>query len=746
MENWFQTGCVLCAQNCGLHVLVENNRIVKVKGDKKNPRSRGYVCRKGLRVANHQHHEQRLTHPLKRVGGGFERISWEQAIEEIGARLKKIVETHGPRSFAFMGGGGQGSSVEAAFGVRLMKGLGSRYHYNSLAQELTGHFWSWGRALGKQYLSTLPDEENTDVLLAVGWNGMQSHQMVRAPKTLRRIAEDPNKLLVAIDPRKSETAQIADIHLPLRPGTDALLTRAMIAIILQQDWQCDEYLAARVSGFEEIRSWFRDFDARAAIAVCGLEYEEVLNLCKILATRKWSMHPDLGSFMSRHSTINSYLQIILLAICGRICVPGGNIIPGTIFPLSSHSDERLSSTWRTIETDFPAICGVFPPNAFPEEVHSEKEERLRAVLVSGSNPLRSYADTTAYERAFEELELSVTLELAMTETARCSDYVLPARSGYESWDTTFFAWTFPEVFFQMRRPIVEPEGEALESGEIITRIAEAVGIVPQIPRSLFEAAEKDHLSFGMALMQYAAAQPEALKSMPFVLARTLGVKMGSAHKAAMWGMLQTMPGHARKNAVRQGFEDNPALGETLFNAALDSPEGFWVGRVDPEDNFAAVRHEDGKIDIYIPEVEDWVKGIDAERERRELQLPEEYPLVLSAGNHTDMVANTLMRNPEWNEGRRDCTLRMSPEDATRLNFVDGQRVKIVTEAGEETVELEITESARIGQVLLPHGFGLEYQGQTHGVNANRLTRSTHRDPLAGTPYHRYVPCRVEAAS
>ena len=171
MGEWKKTGCVLCAQNCGLEVLVENNRIVKSRPDKDNPRSQGYVCRKGLKVAHHQHNAERLTHPLKRVGDEFQRISWDQALDEIAEKLRSLVDEHGPRCLAYMGGGGQGCHAEAAFGVRLLRGPGSRYHYNALGQELTGHFWVAGRFSGKQYLHFIPDEHNCELLLGIGWNG-----------------------------------------------------------------------------------------------------------------------------------------------------------------------------------------------------------------------------------------------------------------------------------------------------------------------------------------------------------------------------------------------------------------------------------------------------------------------------------------------------------------------------------------------------------------------------------------------
>ncbi|MBW1680814.1 MAG: molybdopterin-dependent oxidoreductase [Deltaproteobacteria bacterium] len=744
MTDWKKTSCAMCAQNCGLEVRVRDNRIVKVRPDRDNPRSEGYVCRKGLNIAYHQHHEDRLSHPLKRVGDRFEPISWDQAVEEIAERLQAIVKEHGPRSFAYMGGGGQGCNFEAAFGVRLLRGMGSRYHYSALAQELTGHFWAWGRATGRQYLFGLPDHHKTDVLLAMGWNGMMSHQMPQARRFLTKFAKDPDKVLVVVDPRRSETARIADIHLAVRPGTDALLTRAMIAIICREGWENREYIERHVHGYEEILPLFRDFDARAAVEVCELEYDQVREVCRLMATRKSSMHPDLGVFMNRHSTVTSCLGIILLAVCGRIGVPGGNVIPGYLMPIGSHSDERDPRTWRTVTTDFPAIMGTFPPNVMPEEILSDHPERLRAVLCSQSNPLRSYADTTAYEEAFGRLDLLVTCELAMTETAALSHYVLPARSAYESWDGTFFALTYPEVYFQARHPVLEPEGERLEVSQFLVRLADRLGLVPDVPDSLVEAARGDRLRFGAALMQYAQNEPRALGAMPFVLAKTLGRALGSANLAALWGLLQTVPASFHENAARAGFTPGPALGEEVFQALLDHPEGIWVGRCDEEKNLESLRTEHGRVDITYPEMREWIASITPEAEARALSADGEWPLVLMAGRHMDYNANTLMRDPAWNRGKRACTLAMNPRDAASLGLSDGRMVRVVTEAGEETIELEVTEATRSGMIVIPHGFGLLYQGRKYGANVNRLTKNTHRDPFAATPLHRYVPCRVEA--
>ena len=743
MGQWHKTGCVLCAQNCGLEIEVENNHIVKVRGDKSNVKSEGYVCRKGMNIAYHQHNADRLKYPLKKVGDKFERISWDQAIDEIATKLKSIVDQYGPRSFAYMGASTQGCHLEAAFGIRLMRGLGSQYHYGALAQEFAGAFWVCGRTHGRQYLHDQPDVANTDVLLIFGWNGMQSHQIPQAPRQLQRLSKDPDKLLIVVDPRLSETAKLADIHLPIRPGTDALLLKAMISIILQEGWENKAYMDDHTSGFDQIKSMFANFDIRAAVKTCGLDFDQVREVTRAYATRKSSLRYDLGLFMGRHSAVNSYLIVILQAICGRLCVPGGNVIHGHLMPIGSHTDERNPKVWRTVTTNSFPVCGVFPPNVMPEEILSDHPERLRAVVVSGSNPLRSYADTTAYEKAFSRLDLLVTGEIAMTETAALSHYVLPSRTGYESWDSTFFPMTYPGIHFQMRRPIVEPEGEPLELGEIHLRIADKMGLIPPIPDKLYQAAFENRPVFAQALMEYAMTEPKALNNIPFILGKTLGKTLGSVHLAALWGILQVTPKSFQENVARVGFQPGPKLGEDIFKKILDHPEGIWVGKLDPENNFAELKTDDGKINLTIPELLEEMKTLDATREEAALIMPSEFPLILMAGRHTSMNANTNMRDPAWNKGKRPCTLAMHPDDSAVLNLKDGQQVKVTTEAGSEEIELEITDTARKGHVVIPHGFGLVYNGVQYGVNVNRLTKNTHRDQF-GTPIHRYVPCRVDA--
>jgi anaerobic selenocysteine-containing dehydrogenase len=216
MAKWHRTSCVLCYHNCGIEIQTSGHRIVKVRPDKEHPRTKGYACRKGMRIAHYQDHRERLTHPLKSDGTGFKKISWDQAIEEIAAKLKEVLQRRGPRALAYMGGGGQGCHVEAGFGRTLLTALGSQYHYSALAQELSGLFWVNGRAYGRQNIHAGADLDRAKNFLVIGWNGYVSNAGVnRARERIDEFSKDPAKRLIVVDPLQSETARKAIMHLKI---------------------------------------------------------------------------------------------------------------------------------------------------------------------------------------------------------------------------------------------------------------------------------------------------------------------------------------------------------------------------------------------------------------------------------------------------------------------------------------------------------------------------------------------------
>ncbi len=201
---------------------------------------------------------------------------------------------------------------------------------------------------------------------------------------------------------------------------------------------------------------------------CGLDFDQVREVARLYATRKSSLRYDLGLFMGRHSGLNSYLIVILQAICGRLCVLPAATSSTDMSCRSGRirMKEMPKSGARSTTNSFP-VCGSFPPNVMPEEILSDHPERLSAVIWSHNRTRCARMRTRRrMKRHFSRLDLLVTGEVAMTETAALSHYVLPSRTGYESWDGTFFPMTYPGIYFQMRRPIIEPEGEPLELGKI----------------------------------------------------------------------------------------------------------------------------------------------------------------------------------------------------------------------------------------------------------------------------------------
>ncbi|MFC1916890.1 molybdopterin dinucleotide binding domain-containing protein, partial [Chloroflexota bacterium] len=266
-----------------------------------------------------------------------------------------------------------------------------------------------------------------------------------------------------------------------------------------------------------------------------------------------------------------------------------------------------------------------------------------------------------------------------------------------------------------------------------------------IPESLYQAARTGSIKeYRDALIDYAAENPRSVRALPFIAAKTLGKAIGSAHLAGLLTMLQGRSQALQEEAARAGFASGPDQDLDVYQTLIDHPEGVLVGIRDPDSNLGELATENGRIQLHVPEVEDWIKEVNPADEEEQLKDDDNFPLILMAGRHMDMNANTQMRDPAWNKGRRACTLAMNPADAEKLGFADRQMVKIITDAGEETIEVEVTKDTRQGQVIIPHGFGLIHDGVKYGANINRLTKNTHRDRIAGTPLHRYVPCRVEA--
>ncbi len=746
------TACILCSRNCGLTVEIEDGHFTRIRGDEAHPNSKGYLCQKAARLEHYQNHADRLRQPLKRMPDGhFEPIGRDQALSEIAERLVAIRERHGGKAFAFAGGAGQGNHLGGAYSRQLLAAMKSRYAYNSLGQEKTGDFWVNGRLFGHQTCHTTEDVEHADYVLFIGCNPFQSHGIPSARDTLRALRKDSQRTMVVIDPRRTETAEQADIHLQLRPGTDAYLLAAMLAIVVREGLHDRDFLAAHCTGFEEVEQHLRRIPVEEYVRRADVALADVERVARGFATaRRACVRVDLGTQHTLHTTLNAYLEKLLWLLTGMFGRQGTNNLHASLVPILGHTDERVQIAGkplpRTAFHRMQPISGLFPPNILPDEILKAGEDRIRAVFVDSCNPLLTWADSDAFERAFSSLELLVAVDVAMTETARLAHYVLPAASQFEKWEATGFNLDFPENYFHLRHPLFEPPGETLPEPEIYTRLLERMGAIPRrfpllsaIARLQPEAS--NYLPYVAALGAALATHKQWIPFAASITYRTLGPTLPDGAATATF-LLPLAMQYARQHeaAVRRaGHTGNRlTLGSHLFRSIMERRSGVVISHHEFDEVWSLVRTPDRRVHLVIPEMLSELDGLATES--RDTGA---YPFILMAGERRSYNANQIFRDPAWRKVDKEGAMRMHPVDAESLGLGDGQRAAVRSATAEIEVAVEIDDTVRRGVVTLPHGYGGHFAGSGPiGPAVNRLTASDHCDPFTKTPYHKYVPVQI----
>ncbi len=745
LSDWQHTACILCSVNCALLVKTEGSRFVKIRGDKSNPRSRGYTCEKAARLDHYQNHHDRLQSPLRRrPDGSFEEIDWTTAISEVAARLAEIRDTVGGEKILYYGGGGQGNHLGGAYSSATVRSYGGVYRSNALAQEKTGEFWVEGQIFGGR---PEPDFENSEVAVFVGKNPWQSHGFARARVVLKEIAKDPERSLIVIDPRRTETADLADIHLQVRPGGDAHCLSAMLAVLIEEDLLDRKFLNERTRGGEAVIAALADVPIALYCERAGVPEAQVRDAARRIGRAgSVAVIEDLGIEMAPHSTLNSYLEKLLYALTGNFGMPG-------TMNLGTHVAKLIGDQAgdpRTPVGGHRIITGLVPCNVIADEILTDHPDRFRAAFIESGNPVHSLADSQRMREALEALEFVVVIDVAMTETAMLADYVLPASSQFEKWETTFFGGGFPDHVFQLRRPLFERLEGTLPEPEIHSRLVEALGgLDGEDLAPLRAAAAEGRTAFQAAFASAMAERPALRKVMPVVLYRTLGPALGEGNEAValMWGAAHTCAGSYPDSVRRAGFAgDGAELGEALFEAIFTQPGGVVVTSDPYEETWKRVTHDGGCLELAIPEL---FEELHALRDEEPIARDDEYPFVLAAGERRTSTANTIFRDPAWRRKDADGALRICPEDADSLGVRAGGRVRVTTKRASAEAAIEITDTLRPGHVTLPNGFGVSYSAAdgsrvAHGVAPNELTASEDRDWLAGTPWHKHVRARIEA--
>ena len=747
------TACILCSINCGIRVETDGNRnMTRIVGDKDHPISQGYVCEKVQRLNYYQNGADRITSPMRRRSdGSYEAVDWDTAIAEITERMVAVRDKYGGDKILYYGGGGQGNHLGGAYVEAWLKALGVRYRSNALAQEKTGEFWVAGKMLGA---GAHGDFEHCEVAVFLGKNPWQSHGFARARAAIRQIANDPDRTLVVVDPRRSETAEMADYHLGVKPGTDAWLLAAMLGLLVQNDWMDHDWISQHTSGFEDVLPALMSIDVSACAKTCGVDEALIRTVTKRIADAgSVSFFEDLGTQMSVHSTLVSYLERLVWLTTGNYGREGtaNAFIP--FLSLGKASKGQLGGGSGAIAPTSPVagakiIIGLIPCNVIPEEILTDHPDRYRAMIIQSGNPVHSLADSQRMREAIRSLDFSVAIDVAMTETAREVDYVLPTTSQFEKAEATFFNLEFPDNAFHIRQPVFEPLDGTKEEAEIVARLLEAMGELGEKDyRSLRLAAKGGLTTFATAFLAQMAVKRKLMKYVAPILYRTLGSTLpkGMEMAAVVWGLCLMYIQRFPVPAKRAGFGGAvPIAANRLFRAIINSPSGVVFAKSNYEESWQAIRRAGNRINLCIPEL---VAELQSALSHPPAQ-DREYPYILSAGERRSDTANTVIRDTDWHSKGIYGSLRISPQDAESIGCETGDTLCLSTRRASADVIIEVSDMMAPGHISLPNGAGIDYvdasgKRHQHGIAPNELTDSYRRDFLAGTPWHKHIPAKLE---
>jgi anaerobic selenocysteine-containing dehydrogenase len=706
--------CRFCHVYCGMEVDVDvaNDRVVAVRGDRENAVSRGYTCQKGRAEVERIHHPDRLLAPRKRVGGGHVDVEPEQALDEIGSRLREIIDRHGPEAVAvYTGCGGHRTSTGGPwFVAKWLEALGSPRQYTSLTIDSPSLFLAGHRFFGSPVPVSLIDLANAEVVMFVGTNPMASHQIMTIPQSnpsgQLKDAKKRGMKLIVVDPRRSDAARIADIHLQVKPGEDAALLAGMIKVILDEGLEDRDYVESFVSGVPALHDAVGGFDLEYVARRTGVSSEKIAEAARVFATAaSGGAQSGTGLHMARHQDLNTQLVMTLNGLCGRFDRRGGLVrnrgvlnfeIPENISPPPLPHFREPTSRIRGIRSSF-SLLGFYtemPTNTLTDEILTPGEGQVRALIVNGGNPALVFPDEKSTIRALQDLDLLVVNDLFMSATAHYADYVLAAKHPFERTDVPrLMDYSYPFPFSQYATPLVAAPPGTLEEWEVFWGLATRLGLKLDLP----------------------------------------GIDM--AHKPSADELLDSL--HANSRVPLDEVRKYP--GGHVFG----EPSLSWGGMI-PN----MIGHDDGKMAAGHPEVLEELREVRAEPllEGGGYETGEDFRFRMITYRTKESYCTQGQNLPSLRKKRSFNPVLMNRRVMDSLDLADGDLV--VVDSGYGQVEGVVEASADLGPdtIALAFGWGAPSDSRDvrqKGCNVQRLIPDDVRyDPITGLALQSAVPVNV----
>jgi formate dehydrogenase len=709
------TYCRICEANCGMVATVEDGRVTKLRPDREHPLSAGYACPKGIAFPEVQEDPDRVLHPMRRrPDGELERVSWDEALADIGARLRAIRAEHGGEAIGmYMGNPAAWSFGHTVWGKGLVDALGSPHYYSAGSQDVNNRFAASALMYGSPLTVPIPDVQRTDLLVVFGANPFVSNGSVLSiPRVRDRLREIESRggRVVVVDPRRTETAREFD-HVPIRPDGDARLLLSLLSVVFEEDLVDHRAVMEQARDVGELARLAREFPPESTAAFTGVPAERARSLAREIAgAPSCAIYGRTGSCLGRHGTLTAFLLDALAAVTGNLDRPGGLVFGSSPLDLEGAAERGGLATYgerRSRVGGFPDVLGQMPATLMAPEIETPGPGQLRALIVTAGNPVQSVPDGEGLERALGKLDLLVAVDIYANETARQADYVLPATTWLEREDVPVaFQQFFYRPFIQHTDAVVPARGEAREEWQIFEAIGRELGVTPT--------------------------------SVPAV--RRLGRLGLRISPRRMIDLMLRMGPRGDRFGLRRGGLSLGRIQRSPHGLVLADAWATGVLR-------GRVRHGDGWIRLVPDEIA-------AEIRRLGREAPADSSLPLSLIGMRELRShNSWMHNvPALMRGERRHALRMHPDDAAARSLADGSLARIRSLAGEVEVPVLITDEMTPGVVALPHGWGhrggWRVANAAGGVNSNQLMDAAPEslERLAGMSHLNGVAVEVEAAT
>jgi anaerobic selenocysteine-containing dehydrogenase len=734
--------CPFCEATCGLEIETDGREVVSVRGDAEDVFSRGFICPKAYGVRQLHEDPDRLTTPLIRRDGELVETSWDEAFEEIDRRLAPLIAEHGKNSVAVYLGNPNAHNLSALIhGPALLRVLGSQNVYSASTVDQMPKQMSAGLMFGTMLSVPIPDVDRCDHLLLLGANPLVSNgSLLTAPDMrgrLRGIRERGGRVVV-VDPRRTRTAEEADEHHFIQPGTDALVLAAMACTIVEEGLEAPGALTEHVNGLDEVRTLVRDFAPEAVAGACGIEAGEIRRMARELAAaQRGAVYARIGTCTQEFGTHASWLVDVLNVLTGNLDREGG-----AMFTRAAAGQKNSSwggagrppsfGRWNSRVRGLPELFGELPVSVLAEEIETPGEGQVRALITVAGNPLLSTPNSGRLERAVESLDFMVSIDIYVNETTRHADVILPAPEPLEKahYDIAFYQLSARNIANYSPAVFERENGPA--EWEVFMRLAGVVaGQGSNADVELF-----DDMVIQTLIQREVgnAASPIAGRD-PAELLEALEPRRGPE---------RVLDFLLRSGPYGDGFGTDPD-GLTL-DLLEQNPHGIDLGPLQPRLP-EVLRTASGKVELAPEPI-----VADLDRLRAAMARERNGGIVL-IGRRQLRSNNSWMHNlPALVKGKESCTLHIHPDDAERLGLADGETARISSAAGSLEAPVETTEDIMPGVISIPHGWGHGAEGarmgvaSAHaGVNSNVLADESMVEPLSGNAVLNGIPVECRPA-